>query len=117
MKTLGEMDGDKHNEVEETSSKQQEHLLALRSTASATLAVAPPSPTLIPHLLPTAWRTSAAVAEALSLSTGRWQRSGDGIWGSGEETDIWSTEAGGRIIGHQFQSLIGERFGDAQCHR
>jgi hypothetical protein len=68
MKTLGEMDGDKHNEVEETSSKQQEHLLALRSTASATLAVAPPSPTLIPHLLPTARRTSAAVAEALSLS-------------------------------------------------
>jgi hypothetical protein len=70
MKTLGEMDGDKNNEVEETSSKQREHLLALRSAASAMPTAAPPSPTLTPHLLPTAWRTSTVAAEALSLSSG-----------------------------------------------
>jgi hypothetical protein len=39
---------------------------------------------------------------------------GDGIWGSGEETDIWSK--GGRwIIGLVFWWLVRGRFLGAQC--
>jgi hypothetical protein len=62
-----EMDGDEHNEVEETSSKQQKCLLALRSAASATSAAAPPSPMCTMNLLLTVRSTSMTAAETLAL--------------------------------------------------
>jgi hypothetical protein len=56
---------------------------------------------------------AAAVVEALALLcslAGAMAEDedpgGDGIWGSGEETDIWSTKGGGRIIGLVFGSSV-----------
>jgi hypothetical protein len=128
MKTLGEMDD---NEVDETSSKQRERLLALLSVASATSAVAPPPPVHTPNLLLTAWSTSTTATEALallcsislSLSSGRWQRSGRRDLGSREETNIWSIEADERIISHRLEedlvmhSAINDTFYWILCKR
>jgi hypothetical protein len=116
MKTLREMDD---NEVDETSSKQRECLLALLSVASATSAAAPPPPVHTLNLLLTAWSTSTTAAEALALLCSiSLSRRGDGKGAAtrfGEQRRDQYLEHRGRRTDNQ--SSVGGRFSDAQCHQ